>query len=206
MKNLNFYIEKFSLNDILPETVRERLILKHFNKDEYILEAHKTSSNIYFVVEGTVEVSYILDNGNQICLNVLEPLEIFGDVEYVNRENVVFDVIAKSKVCVILLPFQIANDFLSKNIEFWKFLAIEGNKKLLNTNKAIFYKSTLKAKDIFLKYIKDNGGKIKFKSLDELSSLLNISYRNLTRIILQCKNDNLIIKTRNSISFQKKYP
>lgn len=204
MKNLNFYIEKFSLNNILPENVRERLILKHFNKDEYILEAHKNSSNIYFVVEGTVEVSYILDNGNQICLNVLEPLEIFGDVEYVNREKVVFDVIAKSKVCVILLPFQIANDFLADNIEFWRFLAIEGNKKLLNTNKAIFYKSTLKAKDIFLKYIKDHNGKIKFKSLDELSSILNISYRNLTRIILQCKNDNLIIKTRNSISFIKK--
>lgn len=204
MKKLNFYIEKFSLDNILPKNIRERLILKHYNKDEYILEAHKNSSYIYFIVEGSVEVSCILDNGNQICLNILKPLEIFGDVEYINKENVVFDVIAKSKVCVILLSFQTANDYLNKNIDFWKFLAIEGNKKLLNTNKSIFYKSTLKAKDIFLKYIKDHGNSITFKSLDELSSILNISYRNLTRIIFQCKKDNLITKTRNSINFIKK--
>lgn len=203
MKKLDQYIEKFNLGDILIKEIRDKLILKKYNKEEYILEAHKKSSYIYFVVEGTVEVLCILDNGNQLCLNVLQPLEIFGDVEFVNRDNVVFDVIAKSKVSVILLPFYIASEFLSNNINFWKFLAIEGNKKLLNTNKSIFYKSTLKAKDIFLKHIKDNNGYVTFKSLDELSSILNISYRNLTRIISQCIKNDIIEKSRHYIKLKK---
>ena len=183
MKKIEQYITSYNLDDILIKEVHEKLLIKHYKKGEYILEAHKGTNSIYFIVEGTVEVSCILDNGNQICLNILKPLEIFGDIEYINKEEVLFDVVAKSDVVVILLPFQLAKDYLEDNINFWRFLAIEGNKKLLNTNRAIFYKSTLKAKDIFIKYLEDNGGEITFKSLDELSGRLNISYRNLTRII-----------------------
>ncbi|MCQ9627035.1 Crp/Fnr family transcriptional regulator [Cetobacterium somerae] len=199
MKKIEQYINFYNLDDILIKEVHEKLSIKHYKKGEYILEAHKGTNSIYFIVEGTVEVSCILDNGNQICLNILRPLEIFGDIEYINKEEVLFDVVAKSDVAVILLPFQLAKDYLEDNINFWRFLAIEGNKKLLNTNRAIFYKSTLKAKDIFIKYLEDNGGEITFKSLDELSGRLNISYRNLTRIIKFYINKGTIVKDRNFI-------
>ncbi|MHA4990371.1 Crp/Fnr family transcriptional regulator [Cetobacterium somerae] len=199
MKKIEQYITSYNLDDILIKEVHEKLLIKHYKKGEYILEAHKGTNSIYFIVEGTVEVSCILDNGNQICLNILKPLEIFGDIEYINKEEVLFDVVAKSDVVVILLPFQLAKDYLEDNINFWRFLAIEGNKKLLNTNRAIFYKSTLKAKDIFIKYLEDNGGEITFKSLDELSGRLNISYRNLTRIIKFYINKGTIVKDRNFI-------
>lgn len=199
MKKIEQYINFYNLDDILIKEVHEKLLIKHYKKGEYILEAHKGTNSIYFIVEGTVEVSCILDNGNQICLNILRPLEIFGDIEYINKEEVLFDVVAKSNVAVILLPFQLAKDYLEDNINFWRFLAIEGNKKLLNTNRAIFYKSTLKAKDIFIKYLEDNGGEITFKSLDELSARLNISYRNLTRIIKFYINKGTIVKDRNFI-------
>ncbi|MGL5175277.1 MAG: Crp/Fnr family transcriptional regulator [Cetobacterium sp.] len=199
MNKIMNYISLFKLDDILTKEVQEKLHIKHYKKGEYILEAHKGTNSIYFIVEGTVEVSCILDNGNQVCLNILKPLEIFGDIEFINKQEVLFDVVAKSDVSVILLPFIIARELLNENIHFWKFLAIEGNKKLLNTNKAIFYKSTLKAKDIFLKYIEDNDGEIIFKSLDELSGRLNISYRNLTRIIAFYVKNKTIFKDRNSI-------
>ncbi|MEG0068817.1 Crp/Fnr family transcriptional regulator [Cetobacterium sp.] len=203
MSLIKKFIDMYNLNEILIKDIQEKILIKHYRKGEYILEAHKGANSIYFIVQGTVEVSCILDNGNQVCLNVLKPLEIFGDIEYINKEEVLFDVIAKSDVIVILLPFQIANEYLINNINFWKFLALEGNKKLLNTNRAIFYKSTLKAKDIFSKYIEDNGGEITFRSLDELSSRLNISYRNLTRIIAQYVKNNTIEKNRNSIKLLK---
>ncbi|MGL4998503.1 MAG: Crp/Fnr family transcriptional regulator [Cetobacterium sp.] len=199
MNKVSKYIDFFNLNDILIEPIRERLLVKHYKKDEYILEAHKGANSIFFLVEGTVEVLCILDNGNQVCLNVLKPLEIFGDIEFINDEEILFDVIAKTDVTLILLPFTVARESLNNNINFWKFLAIEGNRKLLNTNRAIFYKSTLKAKDIFIKYIEDNDGYVTFKSLDELSSRLNISYRNLTRIISYYTKTKTILKDRNSI-------
>ncbi|MGL6100137.1 MAG: Crp/Fnr family transcriptional regulator [Fusobacteriaceae bacterium] len=203
MTKISKYIDFFNLNDILVKDIVEKLFIKNYKKDEYILESNNGANSIYFIVDGTVEISCILDNGNQVCLNVLKPLEIFGDIEFINDEEVLFDVIAKTDVTLILLPFSVARDSLNNNIHFWKFLAIEGNKKLLNTNRAIFYKSTLKAKDIFIKYLEDNNGYITFKSLDELSSRLNISYRNLTRIISYYNKKNLISKDRNSITYFK---
>ncbi|MGL4789757.1 MAG: Crp/Fnr family transcriptional regulator, partial [Cetobacterium sp.] len=136
MNKILNYISLFKLDEILVKEVQEKLLLRHYKKGEYILEAHKGTNSIYFVVEGTVEVSCILDNGNQVCLNILKPLEIFGDIEFINKQEVLFDVVAKNDVSVILLPFVVAREFLNENINFWKFLAIEGNKKLLNTNKA----------------------------------------------------------------------
>ena len=108
MKKIEKYINFYHLDEILSKEVHEKLLIKHYKKGEYILEAHKGANSIYFIVEGTVEVSCILDNGNQICLNILRPLEIFGDIEYINKEEVLFDVVAKSDVVVLLLPFQIA--------------------------------------------------------------------------------------------------
>ncbi|MGL6025267.1 MAG: Crp/Fnr family transcriptional regulator [Cetobacterium sp.] len=203
MNEILKYIKVFNLEKILNKSVEDKLLMKKYRKDEYILESNKTANSIYFVVEGTVEISCILDNGNQVCLNVLKPFEIFGDIEFINNEEILFDVIARTDVTVILLPFTAAKDFLNNNIYFWKFLAIEGNKKLLNTNRAIFYKSTLKAKEIFIKHIEDNDGYITFKSLDELSSRLNISYRNLTRIISFYSKNNTILKERTSITLLK---
>lgn len=199
MNLINEYIKKFNLENILTEEIRGKLLLKHYNKGKYILESHKEANCIYFIVKGIVEVSCILDNGNQICLNILEPLEIFGDIEYINREEVLFDVIAKSDVLVITLSFNVIDEYLLNNINFWRFLAIEGNQKLLKTNRAIFYKSTLSSKEIFIKYLEDNQGEITFKSLEELSGRLNISYRNLTRIISFYSKENKILKERNSI-------
>ncbi|WP_297405062.1 Crp/Fnr family transcriptional regulator [uncultured Cetobacterium sp.] len=203
MNLIDEYIKKFNLENILTKEIRGKLLLKHYNKDKYILESHKEANNIFFIVKGTVEVSCILDNGNQICLNILEPLEIFGDIEYINKEEALFDVIAKSDVLVITLSFNTINEYLLNNINFWKFLAIEGNQKLLKTNRAIFYKSTLTSKEIFIKYLEDNEGEISFKSLDELSSRLNISYRNLTRIISFYSKENFIIKDKNTIKLLK---
>ncbi|MGL5053802.1 MAG: cyclic nucleotide-binding domain-containing protein, partial [Cetobacterium sp.] len=90
MNKVSKYIDLFNLNDILIKPIRERLLFKHYKKDEYILEAHKGANNIFFLVEGTVEVLCILDNGNQVCLNVLKPLEIFGDIEFINDEEILF--------------------------------------------------------------------------------------------------------------------
>jgi DNA-binding MarR family transcriptional regulator len=44
-----------------------------------------------------------------------------------------------------------------------------------------------------------NGYELQFKSLVELSQHLNVSYRNLTRILKEFKEEKLIEKRKNSI-------
>lgn len=199
MSKIKKYLTQFNITDIFPENTHSKFILKTYNKGEYLLESGKKTSYIFFLVEGFIEVVYMQNNGNSIQLNYLKPFEIFGDIEYVSKGNVLYDVIAMSKVVVLLVSFKNIDKYYSENTEFWKFLAIQGNKKLLYTNKIIFQKTTLNATQRFLVYLKEHNNTIQFNSLAEIANTLNISYRTLSRIILNLSKEKLIEKSRHKI-------
>lgn len=198
------YIKKFRLEKVLPVSILSYIQIKNYKKDEYILNANKEAKGIYFVVKGKVEVSSYLFNGRYVFINHLDPLEIFGDVEYLSKDKVMFDVVARQDTLVLFLPFNIIDNYLEGNPEFWKFIAIEGNTKLLRTNKSILLKANYNLRTVFANYLVQHDYEISFKSLVELSQHLNVSYRNLTRIIKEFKEEKLILKKKNLIIVLRK--
>ena len=115
-----------------------------------------------------------------------------------------FDVIATMETKVIIVPFRIIDKALGDNPYFWRFIAKEGNNKLLRTNRAIILKSSYDLKTVFANYLVQNGYILKFKSLVELAEHLNVSYRNLTRIIGELKEKKIIEKNKKSIVVLRK--
>lgn len=193
------YIKKFRLEKILPTDIWKHLSLKQYRKKEYIFNSSREVKGIYFVVKGGVEVSTYLFNGRYVFINNLDPLEIFGDVEYISKEKAIFDVLAIQPTTVIYLPFEIIDRYLMENPFFWRFIAQEGSEKLLRTNKSILLKSNYNLKTVFASYLVQNEYELQFRSLVELSQHLNVSYRNLTRVIREFKEEKLIEKKKNSI-------
>lgn len=193
------YIKKFRLEKILPPDIWKHLSLKQYRKKEYIFNSNKEVRGIYLVVKGGVEVSTYLFNGRYVFINNLDPLEIFGDVEYISKEKAIFDVLAIQPTTVIYLPFEIIDRYLIENPFFWRFIAQEGSEKLLRTNKSILLKSNYNLKTVFASYLVQNEYELQFRSLVELSQHLNVSYRNLTRVIREFKEEKLIEKKKNSI-------
>lgn len=193
-------ILKNNLNKILPENIWDKLNISFYKKGNFILEADCKVKNIYLILEGKVEISYILNNGNRIFINSLDPLEIFGDIEFVNGSEVLYDVVAIDKTKILLISFEVAEKYLKDNFYFWKFLAKEGNKKLLKTNKAILLKNTLPLKLLLIQHLVKNNYEIKFENLNDLAAELNVSYRNLTRNIKFLVENNIIGKERKKIT------
>ncbi|SJZ69675.1 cAMP-binding domain of CRP or a regulatory subunit of cAMP-dependent protein kinases [Cetobacterium ceti] len=193
-------ILKNNLNKILPENIWDKLNICFYKKGNFILEADCKVKNIYLILEGKVEISYILNNGNRIFINSLDPLEIFGDIEFVNGSEVLYDVVAIDKTKILLISFEVAEKYLKDNFYFWKFLAKEGNKKLLKTNKAILLKNTLPLKLLLIQHLVKNNYEIKFENLNDLAAELNVSYRNLTRNIKFLVEKNIIGKERKKIT------
>lgn len=192
-------IKKYRLEKILPVGIQQYLSIKQYKKNEYIFNSNKEVEGIYFVVMGEVEVSSYLFNGRYVFINNLDPLEIFGDVEYLSGDRAMFDVVATRHTTVIYLPFSIIDRYLLENPFFWKFIAKEGNAKLLRTNKSILLKSNYNLKTVFANYLVQNDYELRFKSLVELSQHLNVSYRNLTRVIKELKEEKIIEKGKRSI-------
>ncbi len=204
MKTVQEYIEFYKLENIITEEIRDKVYLQNFYKGASLLGAHDKVKNIYFILKGKVEISYILTNGKKLFINFLYPLEIFGDIEYINRNSALFDVYATEETIVLILPIKIADRYLHDNPYFLKFICEEGNKKLLKTNKAILLRKSLPLKPFFCNYIINKNFHITFKKLDDLAEELNVSYRNLTRIIKELVLEGIIEKNRYDIKVLEK--
>ena len=80
---IKYYIDKYKLGDILPPEIMTYISIKTYKKNSLILEADKTIENLYFLLEGKIEVNSILENGKHIIIDELFPFSVFGDIEYV---------------------------------------------------------------------------------------------------------------------------
>ncbi|WP_319370196.1 Crp/Fnr family transcriptional regulator [uncultured Ilyobacter sp.] len=199
LNKLENYIQKFNLEEVFPPEIRRFLKIKKYAKGEIIFNAYKPVLYIYFLVEGLVEINSIMLSGNKLFINNLFPLELIGDLEYMNNQDAMFDVVAADASTAILLPFDIAKKYLEDNPKFWRLLAIECNKKLLRTNKAIILKGSYSLKTVLANYLIKNNYEITFSSLVDLAAHLNVSYRNLSRVIKTLSEEGVIKKDRKKI-------
>lgn len=199
-KNIQRFIEDYNLKDVLTDEIIPYLRLETYKKDELILSAHQPVKNIYFLVEGMVEISSMMLSGNKIFINNLSPLEIFGDLEYVNKQLPLFDVLAANDSLCIVLPFSVIKRHLDTSHHFWKLMALEGNTKLLMTNRATILKGSYSLKTVLSNYIVKNNYEITFNSMAELALQFNVSYRNLSRIIKELTEEGVIAKERKKIT------
>jgi len=203
MKN-NEIIEKFiythKLNNLFSKENIKLFKLKKYSLGEVIVNAKDDVKHIYFIVSGGVDIHSFLASGRSIFINKLSPPEIFGDVEYLGETSMLFDVTANSNNTLIMsISFKNIESYLKDNSQLWRFLGIASTQKLLTTNRAILLKEGFNLKNILALYLVKNDHLINFKSLNELSEELNVSYRNLTRVIKFFTDAEIIKKNRKSI-------
>jgi len=203
MKNIQI-IEKFiytyKLNNLFPKENIDLFKLKKYSLGENIVNAKDEVKHIYFIVSGGVDIHSFLASGRSIFINKLSPPEIFGDVEYLGETSMLFDVTANSNNTLIMsISFKALETHLKDNSQLWKFLGVASTQKLLTTNRAILLKEGFNLKNILALHLIKNNYLINFKSLNELSKELNVSYRNLTRVIKNFTDLGIIKKERKSI-------
>ncbi|MCS5422301.1 MULTISPECIES: Crp/Fnr family transcriptional regulator [Psychrilyobacter] len=195
------FIDTYKLNNLFSKENINLFNLKKYSKGENILNAKDEVKHIYFIVSGGVDIHSFLASGRGIFINKLSPPEIFGDVEYLGETSMLFDVIANSNNTLIMsISFKAIETHLKDNSQLWRFLGVASTRKLLKTNSAILLKEGFNLKNILALHLVENDHLINFKSLNELSKELNVSYRNLTRIIKFFTDSGIIKKDRKSIT------
>ena len=201
---IKYYIDKYKLGDILPPEIMTYISIKTYKKNSLILEADKTIENLYFLLEGKIEVNSILENGKHIIIDELFPFSVFGDIEYVaGIYDTLQNLISKEQTKVLSVPFSVLDSKLSNNVHFWKKMAIESADKLIRTNYSVLKRLNNKLEDIIVDLLIENNNEFTFLSLDAFSKTLNVSYRNLTRVLKKLTEDSIIIKEKNKIKLIK---
>ncbi len=193
------FIAKYNMNKLFSEEDINYFRLSSYSKGENIINTNDEVKDIYFIISGGVDIHSFLASGRSIFINKLSPSELFGDVEYFGNIPMLFDVTANSDTKVMKISFENLEKNMGENYRLWKFLGMTSTQKLLKTNRAILLKEGFNLKNILALYLIKNNYVITFKSLNELSQELNVSYRNLTRVIKYFSDNGVIKKERKSI-------
>ena len=202
---VKYYIDKFNLSNILVPSIMNDINIKTFKKNSLVLEAGDIINTLGFLVEGKIEVNSILENGNHIIIDELFPPTIFGDIEYVAKIRATLqNLLAKENNTKILsIPFSALDSKLSNNVFFWKKLALESAVKLTKTNYSVLKKLNNKLEDIIIDLLIENHYEYHYHSLESFAKTLNVSYRNLTRVLKKLVENEIIVKENKKIKYIK---
>lgn len=202
---VKYYIDKFNLSDVLPPSIITDINMKTYKKNSFILEAGSPVEYIGFLVEGKIEVNSILENGNHIIIDELFSPAVFGDIEYIAKIRGALQnlMVKENHTKVLSIPFSVMESKLADNVHFWKKLAVESADKLIKTNYSVLKKLNNKLEDIIIDLLIENHYEYHYHSIDSFAKILNVSYRNLTRVLKKLTDDGIIIKENKKIKYIK---
>ena len=200
---VKYYIDKYGLSSILPPSIMSDINIKVYKKNTLLYEAGAPVDNLCFLAEGKIEVNSTLENGNHHIIDELYPPAVFCDIEYVARIKTILQnlVTKENNTKILTIPFSILDAKLSGNVHFWKKMAVESADKLIKTNYSVLKKLNNKLEDIIVDILIENNYEYHFKSLEALSKNLNVSYRNLTRVLKKLSDKGIIKREKKRIIY-----
>lgn len=166
-------------------------IIIEYEEDETIINPLEKTQYIQFVIEGTLLISFIDQDGRQTIVSQSEELCILGDMEFVDDLNPMFFAEAKTKVKTLALSLKEYKEKLNQDFQFLHTLlnSIASKLKQSSTNQFVYQS----VEERFLYYMNYYcGGSL--SSIEEAISYLHCSRRQLQRVLKKLCDEEIIIK------------
>ena len=209
MKNkhtLDYYLKRFSLEKCFSPKVRSKLYLKNFEKGEIIFSISDSSQYLYFLVEGKIKVSSALYSDKEVVIEYSKPLEILGEIEYIqNKENYI-NVETITPCTVISISRYDFDIILKGNDELYKFLLKSLSEKLTKGVKKTLKFHQKPLKERILEYLNSASKNKEIENIKyiEMAHSLKISDRYLRKILKEMDEEGIIKKISKKIILLKK--
>lgn len=166
-------------------------IIIEYEEDETIINPLEKTQYIQFVIEGTLLISFIDQDGRQTIVSQSEELCILGDMEFVDDLNPMFFAEAKTKVKTLAVSLKEYKEKLNQDFQFLHTLlnSIASKLKQSSTNQFVYQS----VEERFLYYMNYYcGGSL--SSIEEATSYLHCSRRQLQRVLKKLCDEEIIIK------------
>ncbi len=197
-RNMKKIYDKKLINKIKKEYCIEdyfsnnyEFIIIEYEEGETIINPLEKTQYIQFVLEGTLLISFIDQEGRQTIVSQSEELCILGDMEFVDDLNPMFFAEAKTKVKTLALSLKEYKEELNQDFQFLHTLlnSIASKLKQSSTNQFVYQS----VEERFLYYMNYYcGGSL--SSIEEATSYLHCSRRQLQRVLKKLCDEEIIIK------------
>ena len=201
-KLLMSYIEKFHINDLFSEDMKEYMELISWDKNEFICRESESLNSLYFIVQGKAKVCKNMANGKSMLICFYKPFRIVGDVEFTRTNTADCTVQAIEKTYGIAISFDVVRTKLVNDCRFLvnicQYLGEKISVSSTNSSINLLYSLENKLASYICAFI-DEKCKFEFEgSYNEIAELLGTSYRHLNRTLNKFCNEGIIEKKKKS--------
>ncbi|WP_342599885.1 Crp/Fnr family transcriptional regulator [Psychrobacillus sp. FSL H8-0483] len=207
-EQLQYYLHVHQIESVFNEALLQHLSLHTFDEGEIICEQGEPRSHLYILVKGKIKIFTTSSEGNKLILAFKTPLEIVGDIEFIQNIEMINTVEAVTPVCMIRIHCDWLNKYGNDYPPLLQFLLkIITRKFHIKNNSFVFnlmYPVEVRLASYLLSISFDESntdfkGQLSVSNLKDAAGLIGTSYRHLNRVIQQLCKEGLIERNKEFI-------
>ncbi|AYB47855.1 Crp/Fnr family transcriptional regulator [Paenibacillus lautus] len=196
------------INSVFPDEVKPYLVLYHFDHGDIICTQGEPAEMLYVLVEGKIKIFTTSAEGKALVLSFKTPLEVIGDIEYVQGNPMINTVQAVSPVYMIGVHYRWLRKYGQEHPPLLQFLLrIITRKFYIKSNFLSFnllHPVEVRLASYLLSVSEEESGTFVMSDpaayqLTDVANLLGTSYRHLNRVIQKFSHEGLIERRKGSI-------
>ncbi|MCH4886519.1 cyclic nucleotide-binding domain-containing protein [Acidaminobacter sp. JC074] len=193
---LNKYIKKYQLQGIFEDHLRGLIEVHEFEVGELIIREGNMQAFYYFLVEGKAKVCPSSVEGQVVLLDFMTPIDLIGDIEYVNERENYHDVLALKRTVLIAIPLDYVDKYLHDNVHFHRFVSSVMARKIMNTSlkfsRAMMYPLNVRFASYLLEHYEDELNQVITVKFKEVADYFGITARHLRRVMLDFETRGIL--------------
>ncbi|GGB62972.1 Crp/Fnr family transcriptional regulator [Fictibacillus barbaricus] len=214
---LEHYLGAYEIESIFNEDLRPYLALYRYDHGELICSQGDPYDYLYVLVKGKLKIFTTSPEGKTLILSFKTPLDVVGDIEYVQNTEIINTVEAVSEVHMIAVHHRYLKKFASDHTPLLKFLLDVITQKFYVKSSSLSFNLLYPVEVRFASYLLSvcfdesdalYSGKLSTGALIDAANLIGTSYRHLNRVIQHLSQEGLVerhkgfivVKDRNGLS------
>lgn len=204
---IKIYLQHFEIEQVFNEEIIPYLSLYSFEQGELICSQGEATHYLYVLVKGKVKIFTTSEEGKTLILNFKTPLEVIGDIEYVQQIDTINTVEAVSPVVMIGVRQSVLRRLSNNHAQFLQFLLDIITKKFYVKSHSmrinLMYPVEVRLASYLLSVVYDENEAVVSSQLTanitDTANLIGTSYRHLNRVIQDFCREGLVERSKGGI-------
>ncbi len=207
-QRLQAYLQQYRIEDVFHEPLRPHLGLYQFEPGEVICAQGERSEVLYVLVKGTTKTSLVSPEGKTLVLSFKTPPEMIGDIEYIEKVELMNTVEAVTPIEVLGIRYHWLYQYGQDHAPLLRFLLHIITYKFRVKSDSMSFNLMYPVETRLASYLlsvttpEENilitGDPAQY-NLTDIANLIGTSYRHLNRIIHQFSENGWIERSRGKI-------
>lgn len=201
------FLHQYDIEQVFNEEIMAYLSLYSFEQGELICSQGEATHYLYVLVKGKVKIFTTSEEGKTLILNFKTPLEVIGDIEYVQQIDTINTVEAVSPVVMIGVRQSVLRRLSNSHAPFLQFLLDIITKKFYVKSESmrinLMYPVEVRLASYLLSVVYDENEAVVSRqltaSITDTANLIGTSYRHLNRVIQEFCREGLVERCKGGI-------